>query len=158
MLTGRKMRQDFFSFPRTHKLILITNNRPIIRETTAAVWRRVRLIPFGVTIPPDERDPNLIRKLRTEWPGILAWAVRGCLDWQAKGMQTPAEVQIATDAYRDDQDDLAEFISERCILGEKVRATRSELYAIGIYTSLNRRPSDNSRMYPRSRRHGRSVV
>jgi putative DNA primase/helicase len=128
VIKGRFMRQDYFEFPRTHKLILVTNNKPIIRETTNAVWRRVRLIPFTVTIPRDQQDPKLLEKLRAEWPGILAWAVRGCLDWQRNGMQTPDDVMVATEEYRVEQDPLREYLADRCILGEQAYVVRTEIY------------------------------
>lgn len=127
-IKGRFMRQDYFEFPRTHKLVLVTNNKPLIRETTNAVWRRVRLIPFTVTIPRKEQDPQLLAKLRGEWPGILAWAVQGCLDWQANGMQAPPEVVIATEEYQAEQDPLRDYLAERCILAADAYATRSESY------------------------------
>jgi len=126
-IKGRFMRRDFFEFARTHKLVLVTNNRPSVRETTNAVWRRIRLGPFNVTIPKAEQDTHLLDKLRAEWPGILRWAVDGCLAWQRDGMQTPPEVMIATEKYRSEQDPLAEFLAARCILSEGVSVSRTEL-------------------------------
>lgn len=128
-LKARFMRQDFFEFDRTHKLILVTNHRPRVSETTEAAWRRIRLIPFNVIIPPDERDPELIAKLRGQYPGILAWAVRGCLDWQAGGMQPPDEVLIATDEYRAEADTFMDYLSERTIRFDGARVSRAELWA-----------------------------
>jgi putative DNA primase/helicase len=128
-LKGRFMRQDFFEFTRTHKLILVTNNRPRIDEATNAVWRRVKLVPFNVIIPEAERDTQLLDKLRGEWPGILAWAVRGCLDYQRNGMQTPDEVTAATEEYRAEQDRLSEWLEQRCIVDPDGFVTRSESFA-----------------------------
>ncbi|MDB5298306.1 MAG: phage/plasmid primase, family [Phycisphaerales bacterium] len=127
-ITARFMRQDFFEFPRTHKLVMVTNNRPVIRETTNAVWRRVRLIPFTVTIPKAERDPQLLPKLQAERAGILNWCVRGCLDWQAGGMQTPEPVLLATTLYQDQQDDMGEFVAERLVLGDHCTLTRADAW------------------------------
>jgi P4 family phage/plasmid primase-like protien len=128
-LKARFMRQDYFEFPRTHKTILVTNNKPLIRESTNAVWRRIRLVPFTVTIPAEKQDPQLTAKLRDEWPGILAWAVRGCLDWQRNGMQTPEEVIYATQSYQFEQDVLGEYIEARCVRGgENVKVGRAELF------------------------------
>jgi putative DNA primase/helicase len=76
-LKGRFMRRDFFEFDRTHKLVIVSNNRPVIRETKHAVWRRVRLVPFEVIIPEAERDTQLTEKLKAEWSGILSWLVAG---------------------------------------------------------------------------------
>lgn len=128
-LTGRFMRQDNFTFTRTHKLVLVTNKKPVIKEDTHAMWRRVRLIPFTVVIPEAERDLGLLEKLKAEWPGILNWCIAGCLDWQRDGMQTPHEVMVATAEYQADQDPLADYIAERCMRGEFARVTRNEMFA-----------------------------
>jgi putative DNA primase/helicase len=128
-IKARYMRCDYHEFPRTHKLILVTNSRPRIGETTHAIWRRVRLIPFTVTIPPEEIDTELLVKLRAEWPGILNWAIKGFLDFQANGMQTPPEVMAATENYRAEQDPLAEYLSDRCIVDSAQRVSRNEIFA-----------------------------
>ncbi|HZL34001.1 MAG TPA: phage/plasmid primase, P4 family [Tepidisphaeraceae bacterium] len=128
-IKARFMRCDYFEFPRTHKLILVTNNRPKITEATAAVWRRVRLIPFTVTIPPEERDTELLAKLREEWPGVLNWCLAGLRDYRQNGMQTPAEVTIATAEYQSEQDPLAEYLAERCIIEPDARVCRNEIYS-----------------------------
>ena len=103
-LKGRFMRQDYFQFERTHKTILVTNNRPVVTETSNAIWRRLRLIPFDVTIPEARQDKRLTEKLVAEWPGILAWAVQGCIDWQQRqcDLELPEAVLQATEAYKDE--------------------------------------------------------
>ena len=115
-LKGRFMRQDYFQFERTHKTVLVTNNKPVVTETSHAIWRRLRLIPFVVTIPEGRQDRHLTEKLVAEWPGILAWAVRGCLDWQARqcDLEFPSAVREATEEYRNDSDHLADFLAECC--------------------------------------------
>lgn len=115
-LKGRFMRQDYFQFVRTHKTILVTNNRPIVTETSNAIWRRLRLIPFDVTIPEAKQDKRLTEKLVAEWPGILAWAVRGCLDWQQRqcDLEFPEAVRQATEAYKDESDHIGDFLDECC--------------------------------------------
>lgn len=112
---ARRMREDFWEFSPTHKLWLGTNHRPNIRGTDTAIWRRIRLVPFSVTIPPDERDGKLADKLRAELPGILQWAVQGCLEWQRKGLQPPREVTEAVEEYRREEDRLQAFIDECCV-------------------------------------------
>jgi putative DNA primase/helicase len=141
-LKGRYMRQDYFEFARTHKMVLVTNNKPVIREDSEAVWRRLRLVPFRVIIPKHERDPKLMHKLRNEWPGILAWLVRGCLDWQREGLSEPVAVMHATEQYRGTASSLDEFISQRCELGAGLSCSSGDL--LGAYeawcTSNRRRP------------------
>jgi len=103
------------------------NQKPTIHDPTDGIWRRLRLIPFTVTIPGEERDRKLPDKLRGELSGILAWAVRGCLAWQADGMHTPALVTAATDGYRKEQDVLAAFISDRCITGPNLEVLTKQI-------------------------------
>ncbi len=81
-ITARFLHQNFFEFVPEFKLWFAANDFPRVRGTDGAFWERVRVIPFRVHIPPEKRDPKLPEKLRAEWPGILAWAVRGCLKWQ----------------------------------------------------------------------------
>jgi putative DNA primase/helicase len=116
-LKGRFMRRDYFMFERTHKTVLVTNNRPIVGEASNAVWRRLRLIPFTVTIPEEKQDKHLTDTLVAEWPGILAWAVRGCLDWQQHecDLALPEGVREATEDYRNDSDHIGDFINECCV-------------------------------------------
>jgi putative DNA primase/helicase len=114
-ITARFMRGEFFDFAPTHKLWLSTNHKPTIVGTDTAIWRRIRLIPWTVTIPPAEQDKRLLARLRRdELPGILAWMVRGCLAWQREGLHDPDEVLRATSDYRREMDVLAGFLSDCC--------------------------------------------
>jgi putative DNA primase/helicase len=115
-ITARFMWAEFFDFAPTHKLWLSTNHKPEIRGTDNAIWRRIRLIPWSVTIPPAEQDKKLPTALRHELSGILAWIVRGCLAWQREGLQAPDEVRKATGEYRAEMDVLAGFLAECCEL------------------------------------------
>ncbi len=126
-LKGRYMRQDYFSFPRTHKLIVVTNNKPRVREDSEAVWRRLRLIPFDVVIPVHQRDPLLLSKLVAEGAGVLAWLVEGCLAWQRQGLGEPPAVADATNMYRAEEDNLGAFIEDRCVLDQSVSPEQSSL-------------------------------
>jgi phage/plasmid-associated DNA primase len=122
------MRAEFFDFKPTHKLWLSTNHKPEIRGTDHAIWRRIRLVPWSVTIPPAEKDKKLPEKLRRELAGVLAWAVRGCLDWQRDGLGESEEVRQATQDYRDEMDVLAGFIEDRCVVSGDARAGATALY------------------------------
>jgi len=117
-IKARRMREDFWEFFPTHKLFLAANHRPVITGRDPAIWRRIRLVPWDVTIPEGERDKGLQQKLMAEASGILAWAVRGCLDWQVNGMQVPAAVRAATKKYEDEQDILRDFFEDCCDLGD----------------------------------------
>ena len=78
------------------------------------IRRRLNLVPFTVTIPPAERDDSLPEKLKAELPGILAWMVQGCLDWQKQGLAPPAAVTFATEAYLEAEDAVAAWMDECC--------------------------------------------
>lgn len=128
LVTARFMRAEYFDFRPEFKLFLATNHRPVIRGTDHAIWRRLRLVPFTVQIPESEQDHELANKLRMEFPGILAWAVQGCLAWQQQGLGAPPEVRAATDGYRAEMDLLGEFLKERCALEPEAETTARDLY------------------------------
>jgi phage/plasmid-associated DNA primase len=113
-ISARFMRAEWFDFKPTHTLHLSTNHKPEIRGTDAAIWRRIRLLPWTITIPPKDQDRKLAEKLRGELPGILSWIVRGCSEWLSKGLQAPEEVRDATKAYRAEMDVLAAFMADCC--------------------------------------------
>jgi putative DNA primase/helicase len=125
---ARKMHQDFFEMVPTWKLFLAANHKPAVHGCDLAVWRRIKLVPFVVTIPEAERDKHLPEKLKAEWPGILAWAVEGCLAWQRNGLGEPEEVRQATDAYRAEQDTVGGFINACCFLHPSVKVKASALW------------------------------
>ena len=89
----------------------------------------MRLIPFTVTIPEKERNANLTKELRDEYPAILAWAVRGCMDWMQNGLGTPTEVEAATESYRNSMDIMESFIGDCCIRGENYVSGATPIYA-----------------------------
>ena len=128
-LKARYMREDFFQFTPAHKLFLIANHKPVVRGTDYAIWRRIRLIPFDVTIADNERDPQLGAKLRAEAAGILAWAVRGCLEWQRGGLAAPQEVMAATEEYRQESDVIGAFLADCTVMVSAGRTKAASLYA-----------------------------
>jgi putative DNA primase/helicase len=127
-ITARRMKVDFYTFPATFKLVIAANTRPKVIGTDHGIWRRMQLVPFGVTIPETERDRQLVPKLLAEREGILAWAMAGCLAWQRDGLETPTAVAEATAGYRADQDELGYWIAEECIVVDDAWATTAELY------------------------------
>jgi len=127
-VTARFLYTESFEFRPTFKLFLAANHKPIIRGTDLAIWRRVCLVPFTVTIPESEQNKELSAKLRGELPGILNWVLDGCRQWQAIGLKPPKAVTDATAVYRSEMDILGQFLAERCIHSKMFQATAKELY------------------------------
>ena len=129
VITARFLFREFFEFRPTFKLWLAANHKPTVRGSDHGIWRRIRLVPFTVTIPAAERDPKLLDKLTAELPGILAWAVRGCLDWRKNGLGAPDAVKAATASYRQEMDAFGGFLDEACERHPAATVTAKALYA-----------------------------
>jgi putative DNA primase/helicase len=128
-VAARFMRQDFFEYRPAFKLIIAGNHKPSLRSVDEAIRRRFHLIPFAVTIPPEDRDADLAEKLKAEWPGILAWLIEGCLEWQTEGLRPPAVVVEATDAYLTAEDAMAAWLDEKCERDPNAWASSTRLFA-----------------------------
>jgi putative DNA primase/helicase len=128
-IAARFMRCDFFEFLPEFKLLIAGNHKPSLRSVDEAIRRRLHLVPFTVTIPENERDPNLGEKLRAEYSGILAWAILGCLDWQCGGLRPAAVVREATAAYLDSEDAMGRWLEDRCITGPRCWTAVGALFA-----------------------------
>ena len=137
-VTARFLHQDFFEFIPEFKLFLATNHKPAIRGGDHAIWRRIRLIPFDVTIHPEEQDKELPKKLENELPGILRWAVDGCLEWQNKGLEPPMVIKKATANYEDEMDMLKNFLDE-CVEFDEYREVKSQI----LYEEYKRWSEEN---------------
>jgi putative DNA primase/helicase len=127
-ISARFMRQDFFEYTPQFKLTVAGNHKPSFRNVDEAIRRRVKLVPFTVTIPEGERDKDFSKKLEPEWPGILRWMIEGCLAWQRDGLKPPAVVTGATDSYLAGQDDLQQFIDDACVVGVNESDTSAHLW------------------------------
>jgi putative DNA primase/helicase len=129
-VTARFLHKEYFSFAPTFKLMLATNHMPAIRDTSNAMWRRVLLVPWTVTIPESERRPieQILGELRAEASGMLEWCIAGCLQWQRDGLIPPDEVQRATADYKEDQDDIGRWIGDRCIIAPHAKTPAADLY------------------------------
>jgi len=127
-ISARFMRQDFFEFTPQFKLVIAGNHKPSLRTVDEAMRRRFHLLPFAVTIPPEERDETLPERLKAEWPGILQWMIEGCLAWQSEGLSPPNSVRKATEDYLAAEDALADWIAECCDTGPGKLATSKDLF------------------------------
>ncbi len=127
-VTARFLFGENFTFQPQGKLWLAANNKPAITERNHAAWRRVRLIPFNVTIPEAEQDKDLEAKLLEELPGILNWTLEGLHDYLQDGMLTPKAVQEATEEYRKENDSIEAFLAECCEIGKLKVCKNADLY------------------------------
>jgi putative DNA primase/helicase len=126
-LEGRRLYQEAFTFKPQFKPWMYGNHKPEIRGTDDAIWSRVRLVPFEVSFK-DREDLDLADKLEAELSGILNWAIEGCLDWQRHGLQPPAKVQAATQAYREEMDVFGPFIRECCVIHPHAEVWANDLW------------------------------
>lgn len=156
-ITARFMRQDFFTFLPTFKLLIIGNHKPGLRNVDDAARRRFNLVPF--TNKPAVKDVELEDKLKAEWPAILRWMIEGCLTWQRDGLAPPESVKEATAAYFEDQDILSEWLADKCIVdkGSRTRMeTTADLFASWtIYAKAANEPPGTVRSFAQTLdRHG----
>lgn len=129
-LVTRFLYGEFFEYVPQFKVFLAVNHKPIIRDTTNSIWRRIKLVPFTNTFTEQERDKNFPARISaTELPGILAWAVQGCMMWQHEGLTMPDFVTEATREYKDEMDSFATFFFECCTERENGRVSNKLLRA-----------------------------
>jgi putative DNA primase/helicase len=156
VMTARFLHKEFFSFIPKFKLWFATNHKPKIRGSDFAIWRRIILLPFAVTFnDPDKitggqkaKDPGLKAKLAEEYPGILAWMIRGCMAWQKDGLKPPEAVIHATETYQDSQDNVSGFIRDNCWLQRSLECPVGLLYAANeIWCEENEEEALSSRAF-----------
>lgn len=138
-ITARRLYENYWSFKPTHKLILCTNHKPMVKGTDDGIWRRTKLVEFGQKFWDPDRgetgpehlraDKELLGKLKAERNGILSWAVRGCQEWLENGLRPPKCVTAATDKYRQTQDVIGQWVDDCCKTGPKdFRSKAGDLY------------------------------
>lgn len=127
IIKARRMRQDNMQWKPTHKIWLAANHKPVVNETTVAIWRRIDLIPFNMVLSPEKKRRDLEEELLKERDGIFQWALEGCLKWQKEGLKQPPAVVEATRQYRGEMDILGDFFEDRCILSPAAQETKKKL-------------------------------
>jgi len=127
-INARWMHQNPITFEPSHTAIMVTNHLPRVSGDDPAVWRRLRVVPFGVVLPASEWDRHLDEKLQASADAILTWAVTGYAEYDAQGLAEPPAVQGATSAYQQDSDPPARFIDEWCYVGRIYSASVGDLY------------------------------
>jgi putative DNA primase/helicase len=130
-MVARFMRGEFFEFVPAFKPWLATNHKPAVRGD-AALWRRLKLVPFDYTIPKERQKQRheVMTMFKAELPGILNWAIEGCLEWQRGGLGEPEEVLKATREYEAEQDTFAMFLEEKCICTAQAEVLSLPMYRV----------------------------
>lgn len=127
VIRARRMHENFWQFDPTAKFLVLANLRPQVNDTSNSFWNRIALVPFNVTIPDDEIDPDLVNKLKREFTGILNWALEGCLAYQNGGLRLPEAVRKARDEYRADEDLVGAFIQDALVVNPMAKVTSADL-------------------------------
>ena len=128
VVSARFMRAEFFEFMPEFKIWIGTNHKPNVKDSSQAIWDRIKLVPFTVRIADDRQDPNLIDDLKSELPGILNWALEGCQQWVASGLGTAEKITEATKEYQAEQDLVGNFLAECCVLQSVAVVGKGDLY------------------------------
>ena len=133
--TDRLVIEEKFKQPetvkQTHTLVLFTNHLPRVGSTDNGTWRRLIVVPFNATIPAGTGVQNYADVLVKEAGGaILTWAIEGAVNFVRNGfrLDIPEVVEEATEAYREREDWLTNFINERCIREPNARVGAADLY------------------------------
>jgi putative DNA primase/helicase len=153
-ITARFMRQDFFTYYPAFKLILVGNHKPALRTVEDAIKRRMHIVPF--TNKPIAVDPDLPEKLKAEWPGILAWMIKGCLEWQREGLRAPEAITAATNEYLAEQDLLGRWLEQSCELDAGRSTSLQDLFeSFGEWANANGETRGTTRAFSQLlRNHG----
>ncbi|OZB65568.1 MAG: hypothetical protein B7X31_01875 [Thiomonas sp. 13-66-29] len=117
-IRARFLHREFFTYTPRYKIVLVTNPKPVITGTDHGIWRRVVLVPFPTFFPEDKRDKDLDKKLLSELPGILAWAMAGLRAWKEQGLELPRALALANAEYRQESDVVGLWIDDRCHLDD----------------------------------------
>jgi putative DNA primase/helicase len=127
-ISVRPLYRNAFSFSPTHKLWLAFNHKPVVADNSPAIWNRIHLIPFERNFAKLGADKKLLATLKVEAPGILNWAIEGCLKWQCEGLKVPMAVEQATREYEQESDPIGPFVAECCEQDREFQVAKSELW------------------------------
>jgi len=128
VISARFLHKEFFQFIPVCKIFLATNHPPRIHDDSEGFWRRIKRIDFPVSFEGGKADANLTDKLKAEAPGILNWAIEGCLKWQQSGLMVPSTVTDSVNEYRKSSDPLDDFLQELTVASADESVTIDDLY------------------------------
>jgi putative DNA primase/helicase len=142
-ITARFLHQEFFQFLPEFKLWISGNHKPVSGDGYG-IWRRLILIPFNVKFAKKDRDNKLTEKLKQELPGVLNWAIEGCIKWQKEGLKPPDAIQSAISEYKSEMDTVQQWIDD---CWETNSATDSEIKSTELYRSYINWAAQNGEYY-----------
>lgn len=116
-----------FEYRPQFKLAMVGNHAPSLKGRSAAMERRLRVVPFDRV--PAVPDHELKARLRPEYPAILRWCLEGCLAWQRERLGTSAAVARASGAYFETQDAFGRWLDECCIFDLQLKMRAGELHS-----------------------------
>lgn len=149
-VVAKLLYKDEFAMTPRFKLWLTGNNRPTIRGITPGTWRRFELVPCLRSVPEHKRVKNLKELLLQELAGILAWAVRGAVEWHKLGLQTPKSIRDAVEEYRLENDIVGRWLDECCTIREDLKMPAGEgLRAINEWLRTGHEPEMTAAMFGR---------
>jgi putative DNA primase/helicase len=118
-ICARYLYEEHFEYRPAFHLWLAVNHCPHVSHDDDAIWRRILRIPFTRVVPKEKRDPSLKARLRDpsiSGSAILNWIIEGAIKWQQSGLKVPTRVVRATQEYRQQEDPLALFIEDHCVI------------------------------------------
>lgn len=124
----RDLYRGMVNFTPQCKMWFFGNHKPKVDANDSGIWRRFLLVNFGVVIPVEDRDPDLLDKLHAEVSGILNWALEGCKEWRKSGLMTPDEINNDTTIYRQQEDVIGRFVEDACIFAATNSVTSTQIY------------------------------
>jgi|GEM_PF-1290089 putative DNA primase/helicase len=148
-ISARYLYQEHFTFEPTGKILIAVNHRPIVKDDSYGFWRRVLLVDFPIVFDEKTADNMLDMKLVEELPGILNWAIEGCLAWQKSGLMIPGSVKIATDQYKADSNPLQDMLTSYCVIqvdDSSLAVNGNDLYKVYLYYAEKHNLKPNDKM------------
>jgi phage/plasmid-associated DNA primase len=135
-ISWAKMRQDDQESDPTHKIILLSNERPEL-PADPAFRGRLHFVPFLGDFSGDKGDRFIEEKLWEEREGILHKLVQGCIETKRGGLQPPTAVRAATEELMEEMDLAGQFIADRVITGIDEDFTSRADVEVGIRSWLS---------------------
>jgi P4 family phage/plasmid primase-like protien len=130
-ILAEKKYKDPFSFVPAHTIVLYTNNLPKVGALDEGTWRRLIVIPFNAVIEGDADIKNYADYLFKNASGaILKWMIEGAVKFIAADckIEPPECVKQAIDSYREANDWLSAYITERCEVDKSYTQKAGQLY------------------------------